>query len=55
MQVERGRLKIKQIDGSTNTAHVVTNLFLAQMLTRLLRRVSVAFDLGRVKLALQHC
>ena len=46
-QAERGRLKIKKIDGSTNTADVLTKYLSVQALASLLRRLPVAFELGR--------
>ena len=52
-QVERGRLKFKKIDGSTNTADVLTNYLSAQALASLLRRLPVTFELGRSSIAAQ--
>ena len=52
-QVERGRLKIKKIDGSSNTADVLTKYLSAQALASLLRRLPVAFELGTSSIAAQ--
>ena len=52
-QVERGRLKVKKIDGPSNTADVLTKYLPARTLTNLLRRLPLAFEHGRSTIAAQ--
>ena len=52
--VERTWSDVRNVDGATNTAHVLTLYFSPQTRTDLECRMSVAFDRGRSTSVLQH-